>query len=885
MKRTSLDAPSDTTRKPPKRLVREKADLDNIVEFSARDSVVLVGTDRAYMYGDSKVTYGDIKLDAANIDMNMATSQVYAVGVPDSTGEMIGEPVFTDAGTDYESKTMHYNFKTGKGYITDVITQQGDGYLTGGQTKKIDERTFYLQNGRYTTCDHHDDPHFYLQLTKAKVTPKKNIVSGPAYMVLAGLPLPLAVPFGYFPFSEKYSSGIIMPTFGDDYNKGFYLSNGGYYFAFSDYMDLRLTGDVYTKGSWQINAQSRYVKRYKYNGSFALSYLVTKTGDKGMPDYAKSTNFQVLWTHTQDAKANPNLTFSAGVNFSTTGYARNDVNSQYTTAFTDNTKSSTVSLTYRVPNSKWTIAATANISQRQSDSTLTVGFPNLTVSMQQAYPFKRKNAVGAERWYEKIKLSYTGMFQNSLTSKQDQFFKKSLLKDWNNGMKHTVPIQATFNMFKYINVTPSVNLTDRMYKTKLWQHWDPGTNTVVTDTTYGFYNILDFTASVSLDTKVYGFFRPASWAGGKKISMIRHVMTPTISFSGAPDFSDPFWGAYGEYYRTGNANTPDTRVRYNHFSGSLFGAPSQGKSGVVSFNLANNVEMKLRSDNDSVPEKKISLIENLSIGTSYNMAADSCNWSDISANLLLRLVKNFNLNLNSTWDPYFYKVGMRGSAANPTPYYYKSRQTRISAGKGLARLKSVGTSFSYTFTNDTFRRKNSSGSSGSGSRDNSGANAFDGTMQGAEEDEEDDESTGSGSGRNKHSDDDGMEFNPDGYMKWSCPWSLTLNYSFNLHEDAFNYTKMERDYAITQNLSLSGNIRPTANWNFSMSASYDFNTRRINYMNCSVSRDLHCFTMTASFVPLGPYKSYNFHIAVTSSLLADLKYDKRSSTSNGVRWY
>lgn len=885
MERTSLAAPPDTSAKPPKRLVREKADLDNIVEFSARDSVLLIGTDRAYMFGDSKVTYGDIKLDAANIDMDMTTSQVYAVGVPDSTGEMIGEPVFTDAGTDYESKTMNYNFKTGKGYITDVITQQGDGYLTGGQTKKIDDKTFYLQNGRYTTCDHHDDPHFYLQLTKAKVTPKKNIVSGPAYMVLAGLPLPLAVPFGYFPFSEKYSSGIIMPTFGDDYNKGFYLSNGGYYFAFSDYMDLRLTGDIYTKGSWQINAQSRYVKRYKFNGSFALSYLVTKTGDKGMPDYSKSTNFQILWTHTQDAKANPNLTFSAGVNFSTTGYTRNDVNSQYTSAFTDNTKSSTISLTYRVPNSKWTIAATTNISQRQSDSTLTVGFPNLTVSMQQAYPFKRKNAVGAERWYEKIKLSYTGLFQNSLTAKQDQFFKKSLLKDWNNGMKHTIPIQATFNVFKYFNVTPSLNLTDRMYKTKLWQHWDPVNNTVVTDTTYGFYNILDFTASVSLDTKVYGFFRPASWAGGKKISMIRHVMTPTISFSGAPDFGDPFWGAYDDYTQTMADNTL-RKVRYSHFNGAIFGAPSQGKSGLISFNLANNVEMKLRSDNDSVPEKKISLIENLSLGTSYNLAADSCRMSDITANLLLRLVKNFNLNVSSTWNPYVYKTAMRGSGSSATPYYYKSDQLRISSGKGLARLKSVGTSFSYTFTNDTFRRKKSPGSN-SGNSSNAGANSFDGSMQEGEEEDDSDSSSPGGPGgiRGKHSDDDDMKFNPDGYMAWSCPWSLTLNYSFNLHEDAFNYDKQERDYAITQNLSFSGNIRPTANWNFSMSASYDFNTHRINYMNCSVTRDLHCFTMTASFVPLGPYKSYNFHIAVTSSLLADLKFDKRSSSSNGIRWY
>lgn len=383
-KRTRLNRDTtDTasTRTTGKRIMRVKTDLDNVVDIFAKDSMVLRGQNNAYLYGESNVTYGNIKLDAERIEMDMNTSTVYAVGAPDSTGEIMGSPVFDDNGTQYESKTMRYNFKTEKGYITDVITQQGEGYLTGGLSKKVDDNTIYIQNGRYTTCDKHEDPHFYFQLTKAKVRPKKDIVTGPAYMVLAGLPLPLAVPFGYFPFSEKYSSGIIFPTFGDDFNRGFYLSDGGYYFAINDNIDLALTGEIYTKGSWGLQARSAYVKRYKYSGNFNISYLKTILGDKGAPDYSKQTNFQVLWSHMQDSKANPAFTFSASVNFTTSGYSRNDLNSYYSNSFTENTKSSTVSATWRPPGSKWSISTTANISQRTQDSTLAVSFPNVSVSL------------------------------------------------------------------------------------------------------------------------------------------------------------------------------------------------------------------------------------------------------------------------------------------------------------------------------------------------------------------------------------------------------------------------------------------------------------------------------------------------------------------------
>ena len=846
------------------RIVRDKVDIDNQVDFSARDSLILVKRDTAFMYGESKVTYGAIKLDADEIKMDMKDNTVYAVGSLDSVGELQGTPVFDDNGTNYEAKAMSYNFKTGYGYITDVITQQGEGYLTGGRTKKIDGNTYYIENGRYTTCDNHENPHFWLQLTKGKMRSGKDVVSGPAYMVLAGLPLPLAVPFGYFPFSEKYSSGVIFPTFGDDYQRGFYLSNGGYYFAISDNMDLALTGEIYTKGSWGLQAQSAYVRRYRYSGSFNLSYLKTIYGEKGMPDYSKMTNFQILWSHSQDSKANPNMSLSASVNFTTSGYTRNDLNSYYSNAFTENTKSSTINMTYRFPNSKWSLSTTANIAQRTQDSTLSVSFPNFTLTMSQLAPFKRKRAVGDEKWYEKIKISYSGQFNNSLTAKQDEFFKKSLIKDWRNGMRHSIPISATFNIFKYINLTPSINFTDRMYTSKIRRQWDPNASAEVCDTTYSFYNVYDFSTSLSLDTKIYGFFQPLPFLGDK-VKMIRHVLTPTISFNAAPDFGSSFFGYYGHYDYPDAQGNMQTRT-YSYFPNGLFGVPGQGRNGSVSVSLANNVEMKVKSDNDSIGEKKISLIENFTVSQSYNFAADSMNWSNIQTSLLLRLMKNFNLNLSATWDVYTYQLNASG---NPV----RVNRTRLQAGKGLGRLSSTGTSFSYTFNNATFKR--------GGDKDSNKNKRSQSEDQEFADDTSDYQSRRSGARKEK----DEMELGADGYMKWEVPWSLTFNYSVNYGYGAFDKQKMEYKGRITQNLSFSGNIRPTPNWNFGFSASYNFDTHKLAYMNCNISRDLHCFTMRASFVPVGPYKSYNFHISVKSSLLSDLKYDKRSSIRNGVTWY
>lgn len=846
------------------RFVLEKVDLDHVVEFTAKDSIILYGRNHAVMYGGSKILYGDIDMTASQISMDMDSSQVHAIGVPDSVGDIIGNPVFKDNSGEYESQVMKYNFKTKRGYITNIVTEQGEGYLTGGVTKKTEDDEYYIKDGRYTTCDNHEHPHFYFQLTKAKVKPKKNVVTGPAYMVLEDLPLPIAVPFGYFPFSEKYQSGILVPTFGEDYNRGFYLRNGGYYLALGQYADLALTGEIYTRGSWGLTAQSSYTKRYKYSGSFSASYLTTITGEKGDPDYNKMKNFQVIWSHSQNQKANPFLTFSASVNFSTTGYTRNSLNTYYTNAFTENTKSSSVNLTYKVPNSKWTISTTANVSQRTADSTITVSFPNLTISMSQTAPFKRKRAVGDEKWYEKIKVSYSGRFQNSLTAKQDEFLHKSLVKDWRNGMSHSVPIQATFNVLKYFNITPNINVNDRMYTSKIKQQWDPNASAVVRDTTYGFYNVFDFNFGVSLSTKVYGFFKPLKFLGklSEKLQMVRHVLTPTISFSAAPDFGAPFWGYFGNYEYV-DAKGVTRKQQYNYFQHGIYGSAPSGKSGMISFNIANNLEAKIKSDNDSTGFKKISLIENFTLSQSCNLAADSLKWSNLNTSIMLRLTKGFNLSLSATWDVYKYGLNESGAPV-------RINKLRLFNGGGWGRLSSTGTSFSYTFNNDTFKRKKDKKNENPKPQGSPNQNANNG-------DTDEDEHQGTGPSTD-------LEL-INGYAKWECPWSLTVNYSLSYGYGTFNYKKMEYNGKWTQNLSLNANIRPTQNWSLTASASYNFDTHKIAYMNCSISRQMHCFEMSASFVPVGPYKSYNFHIAVKSSILQDVKYDKHSSIYNGVNWY
>ena len=870
---TLLAQPADSLALANDSVPEKKAGLDAPVTYQATDSMVMTAGNWAYLYGEGDVKYQNIELQSELIEMNLDSSMVYAKFGLDSIGDEFGYPLFKEGEQQYESKTMRYNFKSKKGYITDVITQQGEGYVTAGRTKKMEGDVLNMVGGRYTTCDEHEHPHFYIQMTKAKVRPKKNIVTGPVYLVLEDVPLyPLGLPFCFFPFSSTYSSGIIMPTFGDESTRGFYLREGGYYFALSDYMDLAVLGEIYTKGSWGLSAKSQYKKRYKYSGNFNASYLVTKLGDKGLPDYSLSKDFKIQWTHTQDPKANPNLTFSASVNFATSSYDRNNTNSLYNGDINNNTTSSSVNITKRFPNSPFTISGTMNVNQVKRDSSISLTLPSLTVTMTKIFPFKRKKPIGKERWYEKIAMSYTGTFSNSITTKENQLLKSNLVKDWKNGAQHKIPVSATFQLFNYINITPQFDYTERWYTSKITQEYDPQQQRMVArDTTYNFYRVYDFSGSISASTTLYGFFKPLPFLGNK-VEMIRHRFEPSVSFSAAPDFASSRFGFY-EHYVYQDANGNDQEYIYSPFSHNMYGVPGQGKQGNVSFQLNNNLEMKVRSDKDSTGFKKISLIDKLSLGMSYNLAADSFQWSDLSASIRLKLSKSYTLNLSGMFDTYTYdENGQRLDIP------------RWKAGKGIGRLRSTSTSFSYTFNNDTFKKlfgKKDEGTSGTGAS----ATGQEGTDPGVGP--TDGEATGeeaAGSrllGKKK----DTGEYDSDGYLVGNIPWSLSFSYSLSLGYGTFNREKREYDYRLTNSLSFNGNIQPTKNWTFNFNATYDFDAKKISYMTCNISRNMHCWQMTASFVPVGPYKSYSFSVSVSSSLLKDLKYDKRSNYRDGQDWY
>lgn len=851
--------------------------LKDIVEYQATDSMIFFNGNIGRLYGDSKVVYGTTSLESGFIQMNMDSSVIYATGVKDSSGVMSGYPVFTDNSGKYESKKVIYDYETEKGIISGVVTQQGEGYVTGNKTKKINEDEFCMVDGKYTTCDKVDDPHFYLALSKAKVKPHGYIVSGPAHLVVEDVNLPLFIPFGYFPINSGVSSGILSPSYGDDLSRGFYLKDFGYYFAFNDYVDLALTGEFYTKGSWGIKARSRYRKRYKYSGNLNASFLETVNSEKYLPDYSKYYNASVVWSHTQDAKANPYRSFSASVNFQTSGYTRSDLNSYYNaSAFAASTKSSTVNMTQRFPNSPFTISMSGSVTQSSRDSLVSVSFPSLRVSMSTITPFKRKNKVGDEKWYEKIRVGYTASMSNSINRvKEYDFFEKNIIKDWKNGIQHSVPVSATFSVLKNINLTPSLSYRERWYSSHINKSYDEVNNTVVSDTVWGFNRVWDYSASVSASTKLYGMYRPWAWLFGNKISRIRHVLTPTVSFSYHPDFSSSFYGYYGTYSYE-NADGDMVTQRYSKYSNSLYGVPGAGKSGSIGLSIANNLEMKVRQVTDtSDTYKKVSLIDNLSFSTSYNLAADSLNWSNISTSIRLKFGKNYSLSLSGALDPYTYALDKSG---NP----YKTNTTQWKKNKIIGKLISTGTSFSYTFSNKMFSKKKKDKNGKKSDKENESSdsgvhvdkNGFsaDGGLSGG------DGSSSSDTGKDIYDPESNL------YQDFKLPWSLSVNYSLRYRRSTFNKEKLEYNHKFSHNLSFSGNISLTDNWKFSASTSYNFQQHKLTTMNCTVYRDLHCWEITGSFIPIGNYKSYNITIRVKSSILKDLKYEQHQNPYDNTIW-
>ena len=850
-------AKSDTLRIDSVTPFSKKQPLEAPVIYESTDSMVFTLGGTATLYGSGKVNYQKIELAAEVISMNLDSSTVHAYGIEDSTGVIKGKPVFKDGDTSYDTKLISYNFKSKKAGISDIVTQQGEGYVTGKKAKKGANDEIFMEDGRYTTCDHHDHPHFYMQLTKAKVRPKKNVVTGPAYLVVEDVPLPIAVPFFFFPFSSSYSSGFIMPTYMDDSNRGFGLAEGGYYFAISDMMDLKFTGDIFTKGSWRLSGLTNYNRRYKYSGMVQADYQVTKTGDKGMPDYAVAKDFKVVWSHRQDPKASPNTTFSASVNFSTSSYERSNIGNLYNAqAMTQNTKTSSISYSRSFPDIGLTLSGTSNIAQTMRDSSIAVTLPDLNITLNRLFPFKRKKAAGAERWYEKISVSYSGRFTNSIRTKDDRLFKAGI-SDWEHSMNHNIPVSATFTLLKYIQLSPSVNYTERWYTRKVNQTYNPEKNAldpVLKDTINGFYRVANYSASLSMSTKLYGMYKPLFMK--KKEIQIRHVFTPQVSLSGAPSFSK-YWKEYTD-------NNGMTQY-YSPFSGQPYGVPSREGSGTVSFSVSNNLEMKYKDKNDSI--KKVSLIDELGAGMSYNMAAKERPWSDLSMSLRLKLTKNYTFNMNASFATYAYAFDKNGNVVT-------SNRTEWSYGR-FGRFQGYGSSFSYTFNNDTWKKW-------FGPKEEEEKTK---KKPGEEDDESEDEYKEEEVKTKKVKK---AESDPDGYQAFKMPWSLNVSYSFNIREDRskpINRHSMRYPYTYTHNINANGNVKISNKWSISFSSGYDFQAKEITQTSCTISRDLHCFNLSASLSPFGRWKYYNVMIRANASILQDLKYEQRSQTQSNIQWY
>ncbi len=857
----------------------KKNSIEAPVEYSADDSIVYDAISKtAYLYGESKVKYQTMDLASDKIYMNLDSNLVHATGsFADSTEtEGGGKPVFSMGSDTYESDTMSFNFKTKKGLIGNVYTEQEDGFLFSERSKRTDDGVFYLEHGRYTTCDA-EHPDFYIALSRAKVRPGKDVVFGPAHLVVADVHLPLAIPYGFFPFTKSYSSGFIMPTYGDESARGFYLRDGGYYFAISDKMDLKLLGEIYTKGSWGITATSNYRKRYRHSGSFLFSYQDTKNGDKGMPDFTEQESFKIQWSHRQDPKANPFSTLSANVNFATSSFERNNLTSLYNPqALTQSTRTSSVSYSTSFSSIGMSISSTMNLNQNMRDSTIALTLPDLNISISRFYPFKRKNAAGKERWYEKIAMSYTGQISNRIETKESMLMHSSLIKDWRNGMNNSIPISASFTLFDYLNVTPSLNFTDRIYTNKIMRSWDDQAQVERPDTLYGLYNVYNWNLSLSASTKLYGMWIPNKKIFGDKIQAIRHVITPQVSFSYQPDFSASRYGFYESYQKT-DAEGNVTLVEYSPFSNGMYGVPGKGMTGNVTFDIGNNIEMKVKSDalKDSLGYKKVSVIDELGASMSYNMAAKERPWSDLSMRLRLKLTKSYTFNLNAQFATYAYDLD-----ENDKPYV--GNHTEYSRGR-FGRFQGMTQNISYTLSPEKIR-KLFSGEKKSDDEDD-------------EEDEDDDDFDMNSNidkelekGKRPAKSDKGgkAETDADGYMTFSMPWSLTFGYGITMRENTsgkFNTKTMRYPYKFTQNLNVSGNITIAAGWNISFSSGYDFDNKKVSMTTASLTRDLHCFNMSASVV-LAPYTSYNFTFRCNASTLTDaLKYDKRSGYSNAVQWY
>lgn len=820
---------------------KEKSNkIDAEVKRTARDSIVEnIIHRKIFLYGEAVVTYKDITLKAAYIEVDMSTNTVYAAGVADSSGNMIGNPEFTQAGQTFKSKTMTYNFDTQKGIISGVITEDDQGFLHGQQVKKLKDNTVNIFHGSYTTCNLEEHPHYGFKFNKARVIPDSKIVTGPAYLEIEGMPTPLALPFGFFPNKSGQTSGIVIPTYGESNTRGFFLENGGYYWAINDYMDLQVLADVYSRGSWGVKPRYRYKKRYRYGGDFNLGYAQNIVGTKDSPDYSDTRDFRIRWSHQQDPKARPNTTFTANVNIVSSNYVKYNVVSAED--YLSNEFQSSVAY-QRNWNSQFFL--TLNASHRQNTKTHVVDMtlPELNFSVNRFYPLRREGS-GKKKFYEDLSVTYSTNARNTASTTDSTIFTQTM---WDNEMQwgavHKIPIALPIKVLQFFTLSNSINFTDRMASQTIRIHdWVndtviSGNDTIIgfnqKDTIPGFRNAYDYSLSTSLSTKLFGMAR---FKKGP-VRAIRHVLTPSLGFSYTPDFSTNSYGYYGNYLdKDGN------EVQYSHFKESLFGSPPGQKSGSITFSLGNNLEMKIPSRKDTITGlRKVVLIESFNISGSYNLAADSLKMSMISMSGRTTLWKGFSIQYNSLWDPY---------AADSAGYRYNKYEWDVN--RKLLRIDNTSWRLSMSYSISDKELGKNKGKKETESTPETPPNATEAEM-------------------------DEIENNPDDFVDWKIPWSLSLNYNFT-YTNKFNYINYMKvpTETIVQTLGFSGQVNITPKWKFTFNSGWDFTQNKLSYTSINLYRDLHCWEMRFSWIPTGARQSWNFSINVKASILQDLKLNKK----------
>lgn len=819
--------------------------LDDPIFGTGTDSLIYdLSSKDVFLYKKADIKYQDMELNADYMKLNTKSKLVHARGITDTATQVYSRPVFTQDKATYDMDSIIYNMESGKARITGVNTKEGEGILSGGTVKKMKDNVVHMHQGRYTTCDA-TCPHFYLQMTKGSVVPGKKTVFGPAYMVIEDVPIYfLGLPFGFFPQKSERNSGFIMPEIGEEVAKGFFIRNGGYYFVINDYVDVAATLGIYTLGSWQGNVISSYTKRYKFSGNLAFDYAKDVIGEKGAADYLNTSNIRIAWTHRQDPKSHPNSTFSASVNYSSSSY--NKYNAHNMQDYLNSQVTSSVAYSKNWVGTPFSLAINAQMSQNTQDSAITLDLPSFTFNVARVSPFKRKVAVGKERWYEKISFTYNTEFRNTVNIKERELFKPEMFDKMRLGMRHNIPIQASFNILKYLNVTPSATYTERWYFRRIDQNWDTDTEKLVSDTSKGFYRVYDYGFSLSANTKVYGEYA----IGTKKPAIFRHVMTPTVSFSFSPSFD--------QYYNTVQSNKEGATMTYSPYINEMYGVPASGKRAAINFGLANTIEMNAPSSRDTTGYKKIKLIESLSISSNYNFLADSLNLAPFTVSLRTTLFKGLNIQFNAKFDPY--QIDENGRKINKF----------LGTAGGLLRMTELSFNFGYGFQSKGSRQSNKPAINNPKNNSNNITPA---------QQEQDDFFNNAGQPSEGARAVEQARLMAAQYYDFMIPWSVSFSY-------VFAYNKPGHKANLTQTINFNGSVNLTEKWGVSFGAGYDFQMKTITPGAVQISRDLHCFQMNFTWIPIGFRQSWSFTIQAKSGMLSDLlKYKKDRSFLDNIYSY